>query len=89
MRAFFAKNAETYAVSVRLEVEVRRLVERPQNLYETFEDEQGLGGYLIEGVSDGRDDDGQEDGRVRVEDGRWVLAAQQVLHERQRVDLHV
>ena len=53
-----------------------------------LEDDEGLAADLVEGVADGGDDGGHEDGGVGVEHG-GVVARQQTLDEGQGVDLHV
>ena len=53
-----------------------------------LEDQESLAADLVEGVTDGGDDGGDEDRCVWVEHG-GVVARQQALDERERVDLHV
>ena len=64
----------TYGHDVVLEVGVLLLLlllsgdlDGPEDLDEALEDEEGLGGDLVELVPDGGDHGGDEHGRVRVE----------------------
>ena len=64
------------------------LVARPENSDKGLQNQQSLGGDLVEGVGHCWDDRRDEDGRVRVENWPGV-SGEKLLDELQGIDLHV